>query len=131
MDDALGTALGLVLRDLSATCSVRATVGEEVDFLGSGEDVVMVYASDGSGQGVSVAGHQSAAEQLADVADQVQDWAVEELCAELEPAVWPECPAHPDSHPLRARVVKGVAVWSCPRTRRVIAPIGELALPRP
>lgn len=127
MDDGLGTALALVVRDLSATCAVRVTVGEEADFMGAGEDVVMVYASDGSGCGVSVAEYQSAAEQLADVADQVQGWVVEELCARLMPAVWPECPAHPDTHPLRAGVVKGVAVWSCPKTGQVVRPIGPVS----
>lgn len=127
MNAELAAVLAPVLRDLSATCAVRATVCEKRDFMGLGEDVVMVCASDGSGQGVDVAEHQSAAEQVADLADQVQGWAVEELCARLRPAVWPECPAHPDSHPLEAGVVKGVAVWSCPRSRQVVAPVGELS----
>ena len=127
MDEELAAALDVVLGDMRATCAVRPAVAVEADFMGLGEDVVMIYAPDGSGQGVSVLEGRSPADQLADLADQVQGWAVEELCAAGKPATWPECPTHPDSHPLRAEVIKGVAVWSCPRTRRVIAPVGELS----
>ncbi|MFF3646086.1 hypothetical protein [Streptomyces sp. NPDC002564] len=123
---ALARALGPVLRDLSATCAVRAAVTVAKDFVSPGADVVMVCAPDGSGRGVSVAEHCGAAEQVADVADQVQEWVVEELCALLRPAVWPECPAHPGTHPLAAGVERGVAVWSCPRSGRVVAPVGGL-----
>ncbi|MCX4667913.1 hypothetical protein OG453_14745 [Streptomyces sp. NBC_01381] len=126
-DRALAAALDVVLRDVRATCAVRPVVHEERDFMRLGEDVIMLYAPGGSGQGVSVAEWQSPAEQVADLADQVQGWAVEELCAALRPATWPECPTHPDSHPLEAGVVKGVAVWSCPRTRKAVAPVGELS----
>jgi hypothetical protein len=49
------------------------------------------------------------AEALAELASQIQDFAVE--------ATWgeplPPCPGHP--HPLSAHVVDGVAVWECPR----------------
>lgn len=127
MDDVLRAALDPVLRDLSATCAVRATVGVERDFMGLGEDVVMVCAADGSGQGVSVAAHQSAAERVADVADQVQGWVVQELCARLDPAVWPECPVHPDAHLLRAGVVRGgrgVVVSGDEAARRVRRGVG-------
>lgn len=91
-----------------------------------GMDLVVFYESDGSGAGLVVRYGAGGAELAADFADQAQDWAVEALCAVLKPAVWPECPAHPDAHPLAAGVVSGVAVWSCPKTRRTVAPIGEL-----
>jgi hypothetical protein len=61
-------------------------------------------------------------ERLTDIADQVQEWAVEERWERGESAVWPECPTHPDSHPLRA--VQGA--WHCPKTGERIAAIGQL-----
>ncbi|MET8688659.1 hypothetical protein ABZV77_31065 [Streptomyces sp. NPDC004732] len=127
MDEELAAALDPVLRDLRATCAVRPVVREERDDM-IGE-LVVLYEPDGSGAGLVPRFGGSAAERTADFADQAQDWAVEALCAVLKPAVWPECPEHPDSHPLAAGVVRGVAVWSCPRTRRVAAPVGELGGP--
>jgi hypothetical protein len=62
------------------------------------------------------------ADRLTDLAHQVQDWAVEELWMRGESAVWPECPAHPDGHPLRA----AAGAWHCPKTGHVVARIGEL-----
>ncbi|MFH8611149.1 hypothetical protein ACH4D5_27100 [Streptomyces sp. NPDC018029] len=127
MNEELAAALAPVLRDLDATCAVRPVVREEQDD-GIGE-YVMLYAPDGSGAGLVQRFGASGPERTADLADQAQDWAVEALCAELLPAVWPECPEHPDSHPLEAGVVRGVAVWSCPGSRRVAAAVGELGGP--
>lgn len=126
MNRELAAALEVVSRDLRATCAVQPVVREERDPV-DGSDWVMLYEPDGSGAGVWVSEYASAAERVAELAEQVKDWAVEALAAQLKPAVWPECPAHPDSHPLDAGVVRGVAVWSCPRTRQVVAPVGELA----
>ncbi|MFE0174804.1 hypothetical protein ACFWZ2_21020 [Streptomyces sp. NPDC059002] len=124
MNEELAAALDPVLRDLKATCAVRPVVQEERD--DEGEEMIVLYESDGSGAGLVVRHGVSVAERTADFADQAQDWAVEALCAQWEPAVWPECPTHPDAHPLEAGVVEGVAVWSCPRTRKVVAPVGSL-----
>lgn len=79
--DAFRRDLETVLRDLRAQCSVRPDVREpEDDYPG-----LILYAPDGSGQGVHGAG-------LAEVADGVQDWAVEALWAEGESAVCPNAP---------------------------------------
>jgi len=61
-------------------------------------------------------------DRLTSVADQVQDWAVEELWSRGEAAVWPECPTHPDSHPLRP----AGGAWHCPKTGERVAAIGQL-----
>ncbi|MEU6996209.1 hypothetical protein ABZ953_36865 [Streptomyces sp. NPDC046465] len=128
MNTDLAAALAPVLRDLSATCAVRPVVREEHDAqIG---ELVMLYEADGSGAGLVARYGAEGAELTADFADQAQDWAVEALCAQERPAVWPECPTHPDAHPLEAGVVRGAAVWSCPRTRRVVAPVGELGAVR-
>ncbi|MFF4161271.1 TetR/AcrR family transcriptional regulator [Streptomyces sp. NPDC001678] len=55
-----------------------------------------------------------------------QDRAVEALCAQGASAVWPQCPAHPDAHPLTAAVRTDTAVWVCPRSGTAVARIGEL-----
>ncbi|MEU5684301.1 hypothetical protein [Streptomyces venezuelae] len=127
MNEELATLLEPVLRDVKATCAVRVRVREEWD--AAVGELVMLYGPDGSGAGLVPRFGASDAEQVADFADQAQDWAVEALCAELKPAVWPECPEHPDAHPLAAGVVRGVAVWSCPMSRRVVARVGELGGP--
>ncbi|WP_406331474.1 hypothetical protein [Streptomyces sp. NBC_00203] len=121
-DDEFARALETVLRDLRAQCSVQPDVREpEDDYQG-----VILWAPDGSGQGVGLGPGDSPAERLAGLADQVQDWAVEALWTEGESAVWPYCPWHPDSHPLTATVVEGAAVWVCPKGGQQVAPIGEL-----
>ncbi|MGH3166970.1 MAG: hypothetical protein ACRDN0_13925 [Trebonia sp.] len=80
----------------------------------------------GSAQGVSAMAAEPLQERIASVADQVQEWAVETLWQEGRPATWPECPAHPDSHPLTAVMRDGRAVWTCPKTKHVVGDIGTL-----
>ncbi|WP_406171683.1 hypothetical protein [Streptomyces sp. NBC_00996] len=121
-DDEFARVLETVLRDLRAQCSVQPDVREpEDDYPG-----LMLHAPDGSGQGVYWGPDDRPGVRLAEVADQVQEWAVEALWTEGESAVWPRCPAHPDSHPSAATVVEGVAVWVCPKTGVSVSRIGEL-----
>lgn len=115
-------ALAVVLRDLRAQCPVRPAVREDEDGPG-----VVLYAPDGSGHGVWSEPDGRPAVLLADVADQVQGWAVEALWAAGASAVWPVCPEHPDAHPLEATVEQGAAVWVCPRGGAVACRVGELA----
>ncbi|BBC34807.1 hypothetical protein SGFS_061010 [Streptomyces graminofaciens] len=114
-------ALAAVLRDLRAQCAVQPDVVADEDGPG-----VVLWAPDGSGQGVYAEPDGRSAVLLVDVAEQVQTWAVEALWAAGEPTVWPRCPEHPGSHPLTAAVEKGAAVWVCPRTATVASRVGEL-----
>ena len=66
-------------------------------------------------------------DQLAQLADQVQEWAVEELWNRGRSATWPECPFHPNSHPLEPAAVAGAALWRCPKTAERVAAIGALS----
>ncbi|MFG2346137.1 hypothetical protein [Streptomyces phaeochromogenes] len=127
-DEEFTYALKTVLRDLRAQCPVQPDIRkDDDDFRG-----VMLYAPDGSGQGVYAEPDGRPAMLLAHVADQVQEWAVEALWGQGEPAVWPVCPTHPDTHPLAATVEAGeegdgdYAVWVCPSTGGTAARIGEL-----
>src|SRR5262245_43989557 len=47
------------------------------------------------------------AQRIASVAGQVQEWAIEALWRAGRPATWPECPGHPNAHPLTATVQRG------------------------
>ncbi len=126
MDSALAEALTPVLRDLETTGSVRPLIRDEQWSDYPGQVTAMLGSPDGTGQGVSAMAGEPWAERVAAVADQVQDWVVEELCSLGRPTNWPPCPAHPQSHPLSAVVRDGRAVWACPRTDQVISGIGQL-----
>lgn len=88
---------------------------------------VMLFAADGSGIGVWLDLGLSQAHGLAHLADQVQDWAVEELARLGLPTNWPACAAHPTNHPLQATVEGGRAVWVCPGGGAASSPIGKLS----
>jgi hypothetical protein len=117
-------ALRAVLRDLRAQCPVQP----EVHHVHEGEvgPGALLYAPDGSGQALYAEPDGRPGMLLADVADQLQTWAVEALWTARVPAVWPHCPEHPDTHPLTATAVKGTAVWVCPRSGTAVAAVGEL-----
>ena len=115
--------LDAVLHDLRAQCAVRPRVEEADEY---DEWGLLLYAPDGSGQGLIPSVEGTAAERLVHLADQAQDWAVEALWSEGVAAVWPGCPAHPGTHPLTARVAAGTAMWVCPKSGAALARIGML-----
>jgi hypothetical protein len=118
--------LAPVLGDIAATGAIVPEVREEAhEDLGADMVSAWIQGSDGvSGSGIRVDMALAPADRLADIAQQLQEWELEELAAAGRPATWPECPKHPDSHPLSPRVRDGVAVWSCPRTGRTEYAIG-------
>ena len=77
-------------------------------------------------QGIRVQVSLPAPERLADLADQLQEWEIEELAAAGRPATWPECPQHPDTHPLAPQARGDQAAWCCPASGQVISVIGAL-----
>jgi hypothetical protein len=87
-----------------------------------------VTRADGvSGMGIWVQRDGSPAERVAALAEQLQEFEVEELCAAGRSATWPECPQHPNSHPLEPVAAdQHTAVWRCPRSGAVICAIGDL-----
>ena len=85
----------------------------------------MLWSQDGNGMGVSVHLGVPRPEQVAQVADQVQGWAVEELWGSV-PTNWPPCPQHPTTHPLQAVVRDGAARWICPEDGTAVAVVGAL-----
>jgi hypothetical protein len=130
VDTALAEALAPVLRDLETSGSVIPEVRDDQWSGVEGQATAMLHSPDGSGQGVSVMTGESPVQQIASVADQVQEWTVEELCSAGRPTNWPQCPKHPSTHPLAAVVRAGRAVWTCPATGRPVCEIGQLGRPQ-
>jgi hypothetical protein len=118
-----------VLRDLRAADAILPEVRYQA-WEDRGTDYVRAFigpVGQTTGQGVWVALASPAPERVAQLAEQVQEWEVEELCAAGRPATWPECPEHPGSHPLEPTVGDdGAASWRCPRSGMIICAIGEL-----
>jgi len=121
--------LAVIARDLMAGGIPVPRIGPTSWQTYEPSESVMLFVDDGSGTGVWVDLDMSEAHRLAHLAEQVQDWAVEELARLRRPTNWPVCPAHPDNHPLEAAVEDGRAVWVCPAGDGVSVPIGGLGLP--
>ena len=129
----LRASLEPVLRDMRNSGAIVPRVVEEAhDDPGPGGVSAWIQPPDGAGshdvgsRGIHVQVGLPPAERLVGLADQLQDWEVEELAAAGRPATWPECPQHPGSHPLSPRVPGGQAAWCCPVSGQVISVIGAL-----
>jgi hypothetical protein len=128
-------AFAPVLRDLLATEAIVPEVRYEA-WQDRGPESVSAFIGPAGGtagsRGVWVELAASLAEQVARLAEQVQEWEVEELCASGQSATWPQCPEHPNAHPLEPAVTDAAAaIWRCPRAGLAISAIGELAGRRP
>jgi hypothetical protein len=121
----LARALAPVMQDLTTTGAPVPRVVDDGWAEGPTTASAMLWSSDGSGAGVSVTLGISRAEQVADVADKVQEWAVEALWPSA-PTNWPPCPHHPATHPLTAEVRDDAARWCCPKDGTAVAVIGTL-----
>ncbi len=126
MNDLLREALEPVLRDVAATGAPMPDV-RDGDWAGDADTAsAVLWSRDGNGAGVQVRLSGSGADRVAHVADQVQEFVIEEL-AGLAATNWPVCPRHPTTHPLEAMSKDGVAVWACPAEPIPVSPIGALA----
>jgi hypothetical protein len=125
VDEVLRQAMEPVLRDLRGVgiAPPRIEYDEWTDDPDSAS--AMMWSPDGSGTGVYVSRLAPEFERVAAVADQIQEWAIEELWGQ-GPTNWPPCPQHPDRHPMKAATRDGAAVWECPVDETFISPIGSL-----
>ncbi len=88
VDEVLRQALEPILRDLKRAGLDEPRI-EDRDWTGDPEHPsVMLWSPDGSGSGISVPRAATAFERVAAVADQVQEWAIEELSGHTE-TNWP------------------------------------------
>jgi len=126
MDADLEAALTPVVADLIHGASLIPEF-REVEWPTQGTVATMLFLSDAGGAGIAIRSGADRIGQVVSLADQVQDWAVEALWGVGRSPVWPECPEHPDSHPLRAVERNGAAIWVCPVSLNEICRIGSLA----
>ena len=125
MDAVLWESVEPVLRDL-ARAQLNAPTFDDTDWVGDrGYVSCMMWSADGSGSGLSVRRAASLEERIAQAADQVQEWAIEDQLWGTARTNWPPCPSHPARHPLHASVAESNAVWVCSADHSVVAPIGE------
>jgi hypothetical protein len=116
-------ALDPVMADLRATGGpLPASIGKVYGDPGS--QLIRDFVGRGGSRGIRMPVGEKVAEQIAFVADEVQEWAVEENWG--RDSNWPRCPRHPTTHPLEAVVVEGEAAWRCARDSVRIARVGEL-----
>ncbi len=118
-----------VLRDLGASGAIIPDIQRDAhDDQGAEVVCAWIRGPDGiSGMGISVRPADSAAERVVELAEQLQEWEIEELWSAGRSATWPECPEHPNSHPLEPVIYgENTAVWRCSRSGHVICAVGML-----
>ena len=117
-----------VLRDMRSSGAIVPDILEEAhDDLGPDCVCARIQTPGGAGsRGIRVQVSLPAPQRLADFADQLQEWEIEELVAAGRPATWPECPQHPGTHPLAPQARGDQAAWCCPASGQVISVIGAL-----
>jgi hypothetical protein len=125
VDDVLSEAMAPVLRDLQCAGIAAPRIEDREWTDDPGSPSAMLWSPGGNGSGVHVTRAAPEFERVAMVADQVQDWAIDELWGQA-PTNWPPCPRHPSSHPMKVSTREAAAVWVCPADEAVILPVGEL-----
>jgi hypothetical protein len=126
MDAELEAALTPVMDDLTSATAMSPEF-EELEWPLQGMVGTTLFLPGAGEVGVSITSGGDRTAQVVSLADQVQEWAVEALWQTGRSPVWPECPEHPDSHPLRPIARSGAAIWVCPVSQALIKPIGSLA----
>lgn len=126
MTRAIDEVLDLILDDLAAGGVPLPRVEPTTWQTWEPSESVMLFGADRGGTGVWLDLTLSDDQALAHLADQVQEWVVEELARIGRPTNWPICAAHPDNHPRQAVIEHGRAVWACP-VGADSSPIGELS----
>jgi len=127
----LRRALAPLLADLAASGTNLPDIREEAHEEREAPSACgWVQGPDGTGEGIYVLLETSPAEQVAQLAEQFQNWAADRLHDAGRPPEWPACPRHPSPpHRLNPEVRGDRAVWTCWQTGQVIWAIGELAVP--
>jgi hypothetical protein len=122
----LEIALGLVVRDLRSTDGITPRLLEGPVDSDPAYESLWMLSGRSSRTGLLAPRDMAAPELLVHVADQVQEFVLEELGRLGLPATWPECPEHPGSHPLTPTLGSGGPHWVCPKSGDIVSAIGEL-----
>jgi hypothetical protein len=126
----LRSAAAPLLTDLAASGMPLPDIREEAhDEPGLPSATGWIQEPDGTGMAIAVLLDLSPAQQITDVAEQIQYWATDQQQDAGRPLYWPACPQHPDApHRLTPEVREDRAVWTCWESRQLIWPIGELTI---
>ena len=114
----------ILSRDLDEASAIRPALNTTLATRNDDLAAAMTWWPDGSGAGIHVSRTDPLPERVAQLGDQFIVHQVEALWAAGRSPVWPPCPLHPDSHPLRATLMNGAAVWQCGDA--LVAEIGSL-----
>jgi len=129
VDDELAIALAPVLADLSSAPSISPEFPDD-DWSGmQGVATTMIFFG-GAGTGISINLGTNRTQQMVSLADQIQVAVVEALWRAGRSPIWPECPEHLDTHPLRSVESNDTAVWVSPKSRIEVCLIGSLSTVR-
>ncbi len=127
----LRQAVAPLLADLAASGMALPDIREEAHEEREAPSVCgWIHGPGGTGEGIWVLVDSPAAEQVAQLAEQFQHWAADQLHDAGRSPEWPACPQHP-SPPRRLdpEVRDGRAAWVCRESGQAIWPVGELAMP--
>ena len=125
MHELLSAALVPVVTDLRTTGAPVPEIADDDWMAETTQASAMLRSPDGSATGIRMSLVAAESDRIAEVADQVQEWAIEELWGDAD-TNWPRCPQHPDSHPLSPLSDQGLASWVCPENKFPICAIGSL-----
>jgi hypothetical protein len=126
VSSALETALALIVRDLRSTEGITLRLSEELVDSDPAYESLWMLSEGESRTGLLAPLAMAQPERIVHIADQAQEFILEELGRLGLPAAWPECPEHPGSHPLEPTLASGGPHWVCPKSGDTVAPIGEL-----
>jgi hypothetical protein len=116
----------LVVRDLRSTDGITLRLLEEPVDSDPAYESLWMLSGRRSRTGLLAPRDIAAPELLVHIADQVQEFVLEELGRLGLPATWPECPEHPGSHPLTPTLASAGPHWVCPKSGDLVSAIGEL-----
>jgi len=127
----LRQAVTPLLADLAASGMSLPDIREEAHEERAAASVCAWIQGPGrTGVGISVLLDSSPAGRVAQLAEQFQNWAADQLHDAGRSPEWPACPEHPGPpHRLEPEVRDGAAVWACLESGHVIWAIGALVMP--
>jgi hypothetical protein len=123
----LSETVAPLLRDLAATGMRLPDIRPEAHHVSGMEGVgAWIHEPDGCGSGIDIATDLPPAERVERLAEQIQNWAADQLHDAGRKPEWPLCPQHPACNRASPEVVDGSPVWVCGEGPHVISAIGSL-----
>jgi hypothetical protein len=117
-----------LLHDLAVTGMRLPDVREEARYACPADHVcAWIQEPNGRGaSGISILTLVPQAERVSLLAEQIQNWAADQLHDAGRSPEWPVCPDHPASGRAFPQVIEESPVWICAETGHVISTIGYL-----